>query len=89
MKQVAQNYRTGELAMLEVATPLCRPGGVLVRTEYSLVSAGTERMKVDESKMSLLGKARHDPTKSARCWIRSPSRACVPPIRRWRIGSMR
>ena len=61
MKQVAQNYRTGELAMLEVATPLCRPGGVLVRTEYSLVSAGTERMKVDESKMSLLGKARARP----------------------------
>lgn len=61
MKQIAQNYRTGELAMLEVAAPLCRPGGVLVRSEFSLVSAGTEKMKVDESKMSLLGKARARP----------------------------
>jgi predicted dehydrogenase/threonine dehydrogenase-like Zn-dependent dehydrogenase len=61
MKQVAQNYKTGELVMLDVAAPACRPGGVLVRTEYSLVSTGTEMMKVGESKMSLLGKARARP----------------------------
>jgi predicted dehydrogenase/threonine dehydrogenase-like Zn-dependent dehydrogenase len=61
MRQVAQNYKTGELVMLDVAAPACREGGVLVRTEYSLVSAGTEMMKVGESKMSLLGKARARP----------------------------
>ncbi len=61
MRQVAQNYKTGELVMLDVAAPTCRSGGVLVRTEYSLVSAGTEMMKVGESKMSLLGKARARP----------------------------
>jgi predicted dehydrogenase/threonine dehydrogenase-like Zn-dependent dehydrogenase len=61
MKQIAQNYKTGELKLLEVPVPSCRPGGVLVRTAYSVISAGTELMKVSESKLSLLGKARARP----------------------------
>ena len=61
MKIVAQNYRSGDLTVLDVPAPACRPGGVLVRTEYSLISAGTEMMKVNESKLSLLGKARARP----------------------------
>lgn len=61
MKQVAQNYRTGELCLLEVPVPACQPGGVLVRTRYSLISAGTELMKIGESKLSLAGKARARP----------------------------
>jgi hypothetical protein len=46
MKQVAQNYRSGELIVLDVPDPACLPGGVLVRTLYSLISTGTELMKV-------------------------------------------
>jgi predicted dehydrogenase/threonine dehydrogenase-like Zn-dependent dehydrogenase len=61
MKQVAQNYRSGELSVVEVPPPSCAPGGVLVRTLCSLISTGTEMMKVSESKMSLLGKARARP----------------------------
>lgn len=61
MKQVAQNYRSGELAVLEVPPPACKPGGVLVRTTYSLISTGTELMKVSEARLSLLGKARARP----------------------------
>jgi predicted dehydrogenase/threonine dehydrogenase-like Zn-dependent dehydrogenase len=61
MRIVAQNYRSGELRLLKVPAPACRPGGVLVRTEYSLISAGTEMMKVNESKLSLIGKARARP----------------------------
>jgi predicted dehydrogenase/NADPH:quinone reductase-like Zn-dependent oxidoreductase len=61
MKQVAQNYRSGELALLEVPPPACAPGGVLVRSLYSLISSGTELMKLGESKMSLIGKARARP----------------------------
>jgi predicted dehydrogenase/threonine dehydrogenase-like Zn-dependent dehydrogenase len=61
MKQVAQNYRSGELVVLDVPPPVCSPGGVLVRSLYSLISSGTELMKVNESKMSLLGKARARP----------------------------
>src|ERR1700754_2781303 len=61
MKQVAQNYRSGELTVLDVPVPTCRPGGVLVRTSYSLISTGTELMKVSEARLSLLGKARARP----------------------------
>jgi hypothetical protein len=34
---------------------------VVVRTEYSLISTGTEMMKINESKLSLIGKARARP----------------------------
>jgi predicted dehydrogenase/threonine dehydrogenase-like Zn-dependent dehydrogenase len=61
MKQIAQNYKSGEVSLLDVPVPACQPGGVLVRTAYSVISAGTEMMKISESKMSLLGKARARP----------------------------
>ena len=61
MKQVAQNYRSGELTVLDVPEPACKPGGVLVRSMFSLVSTGTEMMKVSEARMSLIGKARARP----------------------------
>ena len=61
MKQIAQNYKTGELTVLDVPAPVCRPGGVLVQTLFSLISTGTEMMKVTEARMSLVGKARARP----------------------------
>jgi len=61
MKQVAQNYRTGELTVLDAPAPTCRAGGVLVRSLYSLISTGTEVMKVKEARLSLAGKARARP----------------------------
>jgi predicted dehydrogenase/threonine dehydrogenase-like Zn-dependent dehydrogenase len=61
MKQIAQNYKSGELALLDVPVPAARPGGVVVRTEFSLISTGTEMMKINESKLSLIGKARARP----------------------------
>jgi predicted dehydrogenase/threonine dehydrogenase-like Zn-dependent dehydrogenase len=61
MKQIAQNYKSGELAVLEVPAPACRPGGVLVRSLFSLISTGTEMMKVSEASMSMVGMARARP----------------------------
>ena len=61
MKQIAQNYKSGELAVLDVPAPACGPGGVLVRSLFSLISTGTEMMKVTEAKMSLVGMARARP----------------------------
>src|SRR4051794_14934823 len=61
MKQVAQNYKSGELAVLDVPPPACAPGGVLIRSLYSLISTGTELMKVGEAKLSMLGKAKARP----------------------------
>ena len=61
MKQIAQNYKSGELAVLDVPVPACKPGGVLVHSRYSLISTGTEMMKVTEARMSLVSKARARP----------------------------
>ncbi|MEU7072182.1 bi-domain-containing oxidoreductase [Streptomyces narbonensis] len=66
MKQVVQNYKSGELTVLDVPVPGCKPGGVLVRTAYSLISTGTELMKVSEAGMSMLGKARSRPDQVAK-----------------------
>ncbi|MEU3294061.1 bi-domain-containing oxidoreductase [Streptomyces longwoodensis] len=66
MKQVVQNYKSGELALLDVPVPGCKPGGVLVRTSWSLISTGTELMKVSEAGMSMLGKARSRPDQVAK-----------------------
>jgi len=61
MKQIVQNYKSGELSLVDVPAPTSRPGGALVRSQYSLISVGTEMMKISESKLSLIGKARARP----------------------------
>ena len=61
MKQIAQNYKSGELIVLEAPVPACRPGGVLVQSLFSLISTGTEMMKVHEAGLSMVGKARARP----------------------------
>ena len=61
MKQIAQNYKSGELTVLDSPAPVCRPGGVLVQSLFSLISTGTEMMKLAEAKMSMVGKARARP----------------------------
>jgi predicted dehydrogenase/threonine dehydrogenase-like Zn-dependent dehydrogenase len=61
MKQIAQNYKSGELAILDVPAPVCRSGGLLVRSLFSLISTGTEMMKISEASMSMVGMARARP----------------------------
>src|SRR6201992_2682294 len=61
MKQVGQNYKSGELSVLDLPAPACRPGGVLVQSRFSLISTGTEMMKLTEAKLSMVGKARARP----------------------------
>jgi predicted dehydrogenase/threonine dehydrogenase-like Zn-dependent dehydrogenase len=63
MKQVSQNYKTGKIALEEVSVPTLKSGGLLVRMHYSVISAGTEGMKVKEGNLSYLGKARARPDK--------------------------
>ena len=61
MKQIAQSFSNGRIKVNEVPAPALRPHGVLVRTAFSLISAGTERAKVDLGQKSLLAKARSRP----------------------------
>lgn len=60
MKQIAQ-YQDGRLELQEVPAPVAPPGGILVRTTHSVISPGTEKMKVEQARMNLLQKARARP----------------------------
>lgn len=60
MLQLAQ-YQDGRLEIQDVPAPALPPGGILVRTTCSVISPGTERMKVEQARMSLLQKARARP----------------------------
>lgn len=61
MKQVLQNFRSGELRVEDVPAPILKPKHVLVQNLFSVVSAGTEKHSVDFANKSLLDKARARP----------------------------
>ncbi len=61
MKQLLQNVKNGKSTVEDVPVPTPREGQALVKTEASLVSAGTERMVVEFAEKSLVGKARSRP----------------------------
>ena len=60
MLQLAQ-YQDGRLELQDVPAPVPPPGGILVQTTCSVISPGTERMKVEQARMSLLQKAKARP----------------------------
>lgn len=63
MKQILQNLGSGETLLAEVPAPGVRAGCLLIRTETSLVSLGTEKMLVDFGRANFLQKARKQPDK--------------------------
>lgn len=65
MKQLTQNFRTGQTMLRNVPPPALQPGGILIRSQVSLISAGTERMLAQLARTSLLGKARRRPDLTA------------------------
>ncbi|MFM7430647.1 MAG: oxidoreductase, partial [Flammeovirgaceae bacterium] len=61
MKQLIQNFKTGDLYVDEVPLPALSGGMVLVENSFSLISSGTERGTVKVAQASLLGKAKQRP----------------------------
>lgn len=80
MKQVLQSYRTGELRIADVPAPQCSSGGVLVRTRYSVISAGTERMLTELAKKNLVAKARARPDLVRRTMEKARSEGIKPTV---------
>jgi polar amino acid transport system substrate-binding protein len=68
MKQLVQDFKTGDILLVEVPSPATGPGLVLVRNAFSLVSAGTERSTVEMAQASMLGKARKRPDLVKQVW---------------------
>ncbi|MFF4208657.1 bi-domain-containing oxidoreductase [Streptomyces sp. NPDC001796] len=61
MKAVLLSARDGSISVGDIPPPVVQWGTVLIRTTYSLISAGTERATVETGAGSLLGKARQRP----------------------------
>ena len=68
MKQIVQNYKTGEVKLREVPVPSCGGKRILVRNRASLVSIGTERSTIELGRKSLAGKAAARPDLVRRAW---------------------
>ncbi len=61
MKQLAQNIRKNSLTIEELPVPVCKSGGVLVKTVYSAISVGTEIMKLKNADLSYFQMAKKKP----------------------------
>ncbi|MEE8475349.1 MAG: bi-domain-containing oxidoreductase [Myxococcota bacterium] len=61
MKQILQNARNGALELAEVPAPTAGRGQLLVRTSFSVMSPGTDKLVMEFARKSLLGKARSRP----------------------------
>ena len=61
MLALLTNRKSGEVSTHDVPAPELRRGGILVRTQYSAISAGTERATLQLSAKSLLAKAKARP----------------------------
>ena len=57
MLVLVQDFRRGELMLVDAPAPSLESGGVLVRNRYSFVSPGTELASMRFARKSLLGKA--------------------------------
>ena len=63
MKQILQNLKTGETQLVNVPVPKVSQGSILIKTEVSLVSLGTEKMLIEFGKASWINKALQQPDK--------------------------
>lgn len=63
MKQLLQDLKNGEILLEEIPLPSCGQNEVLIKTERSLISPGTERMLLEFGRSSYLQKAKQQPDK--------------------------
>jgi predicted dehydrogenase/threonine dehydrogenase-like Zn-dependent dehydrogenase len=61
MLSILANMKTGDVGTYDVPTPELRSRGLLMRTAFSAISAGTELNTIETGKKSLLGKAHARP----------------------------
>ena len=80
MKQILQNITNGITTLEEIPAPKNISGNLLIATNNSVVSAGTERMLVEFGKSSYLGKARQQPDKVKQVLAKVKTDGLMPTI---------
>ena len=80
LKQILQNLKSGITEAAEIPCPAVGGGQLLMRTNCSLISAGTERMLIDFGKASLVEKARKQPDKVRMVFDKIKSDGLLPTI---------
>ncbi len=63
MKQLLTDFAKGQTFLADVPVPKPTAGEVLIKTAFSLISTGTERMVVEFGRSSLINKVRSQPAK--------------------------
>lgn len=81
MLQLLQYLGNGKTTLVEAPAPTPRRGSLLIRTEASVVSAGTERMLVDFGRAGVIGKIRKQPERVREVWSKVRSNGLLPTIR--------
>jgi predicted dehydrogenase len=61
MRRVGMSLKNGDIKLLEMPKPICKSKGILIKTLYSAISAGTEKMSVNLGSMNYLDKAKNRP----------------------------
>jgi len=63
MKQILQSLKDGTIQLAEIPVPAVKPGHLLIRTDKTLISLGTERMLLKFGRSGWIDKARQQPDK--------------------------
>ena len=63
MKQVLQNLKTGETSIEDIPVPMLHAQSIIIQTQKTLVSSGTEKMLVDFGRANIVGKIKKQPDK--------------------------
>lgn len=81
MRQVLQHLQSGKLIVQDVPRPTPGAHQLLIQSEVSLISAGTERMLVDFARGSYLKKAKQQPEKVKQAWDKVKSDGLIPTVK--------
>ncbi|HRH54244.1 MAG TPA: zinc-binding alcohol dehydrogenase, partial [Chitinophagales bacterium] len=80
MKQLIQHLQSGKTTLEEVPIPAVKKGYIVVKSLYSLVSTGTEKMLVEFSKASLINKVRQNPDRVEQVLNKISSDGLIPTL---------
>jgi len=81
MLEVNLDIKNGEIRVEDVPIPQLRENGILVRTAYSLISAGTEKATLELAKSSLIEKSKKRPDLTKKVMESMRKNGVIPTVR--------